>query len=182
MANKVFQVGDNHKAIPGTSNQTGNRAPKFPWSNSPVGRCTRIVALCCAYRLGYDDDRMGKLHQFPPAKDLLGLFEKLMPWFPKFYNQYRAAAALRKDYDGPIEPFAAGDLENRVRYCYARPGRRGHDPQARVYGISVEHPASVEQNKLGGRGEVWVRCSVEVMRRLDLGLPITLAEAEEWGQ
>lgn len=72
-------------------------------------------------------------------------------------------------------------MENRVRYCFAEPGKRGHDPKARLYGISVEHPSSTAQRRRGGRGQVFARCSVEIMRRLDLCLTVSPEEAEVWG-
>lgn len=182
MAHKSVQTGDNWFSTPGTCNQTGNRAPKFPWSHSPVGRFARIAALCCAYRLGYDDDRMAKLHQFPSAEDLLALFLRLVPWFPAHYDAVREAKAASTNYTGPLEQFNAMDLENRVRYCFAVPGRRGHDQKSRLYGISVEHPSSTAQRKPGGRGEVFSRSSVEVMRRLELNLTVSYEEAEAWGR
>jgi hypothetical protein len=181
MSYKSVQTGDDWNRRPGTCDQTGNSAPKYPWSASRVGRFARIAALCCAYKLGYDDDRMAKLHEFPPADDIARLFNRLVPWFADHYNELRESQAEEKGYVGPLQPFGPGDVENRVRYCFALPGRRGHDPRARGYGISVEHPSSTYQRREGGRGEVFARCSEEIMRRLDLGKEVTLAEAWSWG-
>lgn len=179
--NKSIQSGDDWRALPGTCDQTGNRAPKFPWSSSPIGRFARIAALCCVYRLGYDDERMAKLHQFPNMNDIYKLFCALLPWFPDYYDSLRAKKAKAKKYTGPLEPFGAAKVDNRVRYCFAKPGRKNHDPTSRVYGISVEHPSSIYQREVGGRGEVFARVSLDIDRRLILGESFTQEEAEGFG-
>jgi hypothetical protein len=69
-----------------TCNQTGNDAPRFPWSNSPEGRTARFLIQCIAYHLGYDDDRMGRLRQFPPSRTTFDLFNRTLPWFAAHYN------------------------------------------------------------------------------------------------
>lgn len=179
---KVIQTGDSWNSKPGTSDQTGNRAPKYPWSASPIGRTARIVALCCAYHLGYNDDTMAKLHRFPPAQDIYDIFLKVMPWFAFHYDLVRISKAMRSGYKGPLEKFNEGDVENRVRYCFAVPGRKGHDPKARLYGISVEHPLSTAQRGPNGRGAVFARCSEEIFYRLRLDKSISIEEATMWGQ
>jgi hypothetical protein len=136
--------------------------------------------MCCAYHLKYNDVDMGETQKFPPAQDL-DIFVKVLPWFPKHYDDYRTARALEIGYTGPIEPFNNGDVQGRIRYCFATPGSRRHDPKARGYGQSTEHHASSFQDKPGGRGEVFRRCSKEVLRRLKNNKPITIEEATEWG-
>lgn len=182
MSHKTSQGGDDWNKIPGTSNQTGNSAPKFPWSTSKIGRTARIAALLCAYRLGYTDDRMASLHELPPMNDLFKLFNTLFPWFEEHYNQLRKAKAIAKNYSGPLEPYGPEDVHNRVRYCFAKPGRKGHDPKARLYGISVEHPLSTAQNHPAGRHGVFARCSTTIERRITMGESISKEEAEFWGR
>lgn len=176
------QFGDDRNPSPGSSNQTGNTSPKFPWSNSPIGRFARIAALMCAYHWGTTDEEMARSHKFPPAQDLYDLFIRLCPWFALHYNTYRRQKAKQKGYTGPLEIFNAGDVEGRVRYCFARPGRKGHSARSRLYGISVEHPSSVEQQKVGGRREVFARCSKEIQYRLAMGYSVSMEEATEWGK
>lgn len=181
MSLRTTQGGDSSKATPGTCNQTGNHAPKFPWSFCPIGRTARITVLVIAYYLDYTDDSMATNHKFPSREELGRLFVKLMPWFPAYYDEVRKVKAQESGYVGPLEAFNYDDCSNRLRYCFAKPGSRKHTKSPRLYGYSVEHPKSVEQQKLGGRGEVFVRCSEEILNRLKTGRTITRKEAEAWG-
>lgn len=125
---------------------------------------------------------MASTHKFPPAKQLAGVFLRLMPWFAEHYDQVQSQQALEKGYIGPLEPFNAMDVENRVRYCFAKPGSKGQHPEDRKYGYSSEHHRSIAQMKPGGRGEVYARCSEEIERRIKAGEEVTLEEAMEWGK
>lgn len=180
MGTRVVNTGDADYRAPGTSDQTGNHAPKFPWRYLEAGRVAKVAGLCCAYHLGYTDDRMSSLHELPPAADIYRLFVRLLPWFPGVYDRHRARSAARSGYTGPLEPFNAADIENRVRYCFATPGSRAHTVTPRLYGISREHPRATEQQY--HMRIVWVACSTEVMRRLALGIEVERHEATIWGK
>lgn len=180
MGLKALNVGDADFRLPGTSNQTGNNAPKFPWVKMNVGRVAKVAGLCCAYHLGATDEEMGQLHKIPKAEDTHALFVSLMPWFPAAYDSYRATRATLIGYTGELEPFNPMDIENRVRYCFAKPGSRMHSVTMREYGISKEHPKAVEQNRK--LRVVWVRCSETITHRLRVRKSITPVEAFMWGR
>ncbi len=183
MAFKTVQTGDDWNKQPGTCNQTGNSAPRFPWAKTALGRFARTAALCCAYKLGHDDDMMGKNRQFPPMRETFRLFCKLLPWFPRFFDAVQKLSATRKGYPLQLlQPFNSDDVHGRVHYCFAKPGSKRHSPHPRLYGISVEHPSSTYQRRKGGRGEVFARCSMEIMRRLEAHLSFTISEAKEMGK
>jgi hypothetical protein len=178
----VQNRGDRSVKKPGTCNQTGNTAPQFPWRGTPIGRFARVFAHCIANHLGYSEDRMGKQHEFPPSERFEFFFDKMIPWFRPLYNETRKQTASQKGYTGRLEPFCGNDVENRVRYEFASPGRKGYDPHPRLYGISREHYMSTYNQKPGGRMEVWTRCSEEIFTRLLTLTPISRQEAEEWGR
>jgi len=182
MGLRVVQSGDDWRARPGTSNQSGNTAPRFSWTDTSEGRFGRILSNCCAYVQGYTDDGMAIHHSFPSAKSMGVLFIETVPWFPDLFDWTQYHAAVNAEF--PLEklnPFSGANVENRCRYAFAKPGSRGHDPKARLYGISDEHHMSTLQAEAGGRLEVWIRCSTELLRRLRNGLPVSRKEAQEWG-
>lgn len=179
MGIKVVNGGDSDYRTPGTCNQTGNDAPKYPWAHSPVGRVAKVSAILSAYHLGYTDHQMATLHKLPPAVSIARVFDRLLPWFGDHYDRYRRYAAKERNYDGPLEPYNPYDVENRVRCCFVTPGSRRHT-RDRKYGFSVEHPSvSEQQYKLR---ITWVRCSEEIERRIKAGLTVDRTEAYQWGQ
>jgi hypothetical protein len=178
MALESINIGDSKIAKPGTSNQTGNHAPKVKWKIEPKGRFGIIFATCIAHHLKYSNERMATQHQFPSRYDFDYFFTKMTPWFYQWYNNCRKTSS----YTGRMEPFNGNDAENRVRHQFVEPGRKGHDPKARLYGTTTEFYQSVKQRQPGGLMEVWVRCSEEINLRLEKCIPITEEEAEEWGR
>lgn len=179
MSTRVVNTGDSNYRTPGTCDQTGNRSIRYPWRWTEVGRVGKIVALCSAYHLGFTDSDMAACHNIPPAQDVFLLFDSTMPWFGPMYDRYRQRKAIEKHNTEVLQPFNAGDVDNRLRYCFAKPGSRKHTKTPRLYGISNEHPIAVEQQYW--MRITWVKCSDEVCRRLRLGLPIERHEAYEWG-
>lgn len=179
MSTKVVNKGDSSVRKPGTCKQTGNTAPQFPWAASPLGRFARVFAHCVANHLGYTDDYMAKNHKFPSKYDFGYFFHKWIPWFEIHYNQTRRLIAQEKGYTGKLESFNGSDAENRVRYEFAKPGKKG---QPRQYGVSVENYLSTTQQSSNGRMEVWTRCSEKIFERLQRAEPITQEEALEWGE
>lgn len=164
-----------------TCNQTGNDAPRFPWSNSPEGRTARILIQCIAYHLGYDDERMGRLRQFPPSRTTFDLFNRTLPWFAAHYNETRAAVAAERGYPAIlIEPLTAADVHGRLLYLFTRPGNGDRERQYSVVG--PEHPFSPQQSRPGGRREVYDRCADEIVQRLRVGEAISRDEAATWGR
>jgi hypothetical protein len=132
--------------------------------------------------LGYDDDLMAKSHVFPPAQDIYDLFVRLLPWFGEHFNEVRKEKVERTGYIGPLKEFDAFKVENRVRYCFAKPGKTlKSSKKPRYYGISTEHPMSVSQRTPRKLGTVFVRCSEEITRRLESRTTISKAEATIWG-
>jgi hypothetical protein len=179
---KVRQGGDDRLAKPGTSNQTGNSAPKYPWSSSPIGKTARVACLLSAYSLGWADEHMASAHAFPTQKELATVFNRLFPEFGPHFNEVRRRKAEASDYDGALKDFSSSHPHNRLRYCFAKPGsKKAGSERDRSYGFSDEHPKSTAQRGPSGLGEVWERCSVEIERRIQTGETITLAEAEAWG-
>ena len=164
-------------AIPGTCNQTGNKAPRFPWSKSWAA--IRVLILEIAYHLDYTDEQMWSQHEWPPMDDMYRLFKRTVPWFPDLYDDYQLAAAKARGYDGPLGLFRDGcgpdKVHNRLRYCFETPGRSGGP--SRQYGYSSEHPARTP----GKRREILhSSCGEEIMARLKMGKQISKAEMEAW--
>lgn len=173
MSIKVSQVGNRRYAKPGTCNQTGNKAPRFDWPDA-----VRVIIHRIAHHLGYTDDQMFRLQQRPPSKDTYAIFVKTLPWFPEFYDDAQKVAAEAIGY--PVEKlglFSNGKgptkVDNRLLYLFAKP-KSGKQP--RQYGIGPEHP----DHPHGNRRKTDLRCSVEVMRRLKMGLTISLEEVQRW--
>jgi len=175
MSLKSVNRGNRSLKNPGTSNQTGNTAPRFQWPHA-----VRVIIACIAYHLDHTDDEMGRLRKFPKGKELYTIFVKTLPWFEEFYNSSQLEAAERKEYEGQLEKFNYSDVYNRLHYLYSKPGRKGNSPQSRKYGISVEHHDSVEQSEK--RKIVFARCSIEVMRRLKMGKTISRKDVERWSK
>lgn len=174
------QGGSNGFKKPGTSNQTGNRAPAYPWVRLSVGRVAKVGALLVSYHLGADDQSMAFRRNIPKQEDLFPIFTHLFPWFEQHYNDTRAAAALHRNYTGPLEPFGPEDVRNRVIYQFTEPGKKGEDTVERKYGISVEHPSHPNQSKK--IRVVYERVSVVILDRLTRRLQVSFDEADVWGQ
>jgi hypothetical protein len=176
MSLKVVNSSNRKCRTPGTCNQTGNTAPRFPWPAA-----IRILIKCLAHFLGYTDDGMWRLRIFPNPEILYIWFIKMVPWFPEYYDKCQIDAAKAKGY--PIEKlglFRDGKgkdkVYNRLLYEFTEPGSRKRNKK-RSYGISVENP----DNPKGNRRSVECYCSSIIMRRLKTQKTINKAEVERWG-
>lgn len=181
MPGKAILTGDSKAAVPGTSNQTGNSAPKWPWKYVPEGRVARIAVLCIARYLGFQDYEMAVDHVLPPEVRVYALFIDLFPWFPAMYDADQIDRAAQIGYTGPLNKFGPPKPHNRLRYNFAKPGRHGADPKKRVYGYSDEYPLSAAQQLPGGLMEVYLRCSKILDDRLKSRQPVSREEAQQWG-
>lgn len=174
MSLNVVQRGNRRAALPGTCNQTGNKAPRFKWPPA-----IRVLIHRIAHHLDYTDDQMARLRDFPNSETLYTLFVKTVPWFPDIYDESQLEAAARKGYDGPLGLFSEGKgpvkVYNRLLYLFTEP-KDAKGP--RRYGIGVEHPDNPQANRRGTD----MLCSQEIMRRLKLGLTVSQEEVREWSR
>ena len=181
MTYETRNMGDDWEAVPGTSAQTGNTAPKFQWATSPEGRTAKVGILCIAYHLGYQNEQMGIQRQWPDSDALFALFTSAFPWFAAFYDETRAAQAATSGYTGPLHPLNANLVHNRLLYLFTVPGKKATFG-GRIYAaMGPEHPLSPDQAAPGKLRETYLACSKIIRDRLVKRETITREEAVKWG-
>lgn len=123
---------------------------------------------------------MNRLGELPNPRVLYDIFVKTVPWFPDWYDTRYIERATETNWpESKWELFRNGHghekVHGRLRYLFDEPGD-SKTGKKRKYGISVEHP----DNPKGNRRSADLKCSVEILRRLKLGIQISEQEITEW--
>ena len=155
---------------PGTCNQTGNNAPKFRWP-----AITRIIIHEIAHHLGATDEEMAVNRKWPDSAELYSIFVRLLPWFPNHYNETQNRNAIRNNYAGPLIPFCAAKVHNRLHYLFTKSGSKTSNRQ---YGPSSENPNNLKGIRRGIRDKY----SEKVRDKIIKVRTITEIEVKEWSK
>jgi hypothetical protein len=126
---------------------------------------------------------MAEDQQFLPVAEYRKPLYDLAGWAFEEINAARQAKlqeAIRqgKKFKSRIKIMTHVNVENRVRYCYQKPGRKGDKPVKRWGGYSREHPTTQGKRTLWG---VYYRInSGRIHKRLVKYKKITPKLVDKW--
>lgn len=161
----------------GTCAQTGNDAARYPWRNTPLGRAMVIWSLVLAWHLKYSDERMSR-RQLPTKKEMQPYVDKILPWFAKHYDDWRAQRAIERPQGSPMIPFSASDLRGRLYHMF-------HTDHAHEYGMNHRHPLHCAQDPATNPKSirsVLIRAGEQMEASIARLEPLTMEQMEEWGR